>query len=46
MGSAMTQSDPTRTKKFKKTLAKILSAPPKPHAKMKVGKKKKTSAKA
>jgi hypothetical protein len=32
--------DPTKAKRFKTTLANLLSAPPKPHSEMKLGKAK------
>lgn len=39
--------DPTKASAFKRTLKNLLSAPPKPHSEMKVGKprKKKTKRK-
>jgi hypothetical protein len=38
-------TDPTKDAEFKRVLGKLLSAPPKPHADMKVGKKKRASPK-
>jgi hypothetical protein len=44
--SVMAKSDPTKDPEFKRVLGNLLSAPPKPHSEMKVGKKKKSSSKA
>jgi hypothetical protein len=34
----MTKTDPTKDPEFKRVLGNLLSAPPKPHSEMKVGK--------
>jgi hypothetical protein len=34
------KSDPTKDPEFKRVLGNLLSAPPKPHSEMKVGKRK------
>ncbi len=36
----MAKKDPVKDPAFQKTLKNLLSAPPKPHSEMKVGKKK------
>jgi len=36
----MAKSDPTKDPEFKRVLGNLLSAPPKPHSEMKLGKKK------
>jgi hypothetical protein len=44
----MAKSDPTKDPEFKRVLGNLLSAPPKPHSEMKLGKrsgKKKASPK-
>jgi hypothetical protein len=44
----MSKSDPTKDPEFKRVLGNLLSAPPKPHSEMKLGKsikKKKASPK-
>jgi hypothetical protein len=38
----MTKSDPTKATEFKRVLSNLLSAKPKPHSEMRVGKKKKS----
>jgi hypothetical protein len=35
---AMTKTDPTKDPEFKRVLGNLLSAPPKPHSEMKLGK--------
>ncbi len=41
----MTKSDPTKEPEFKRVLGNLLSAKPKPHAEMKIGKAKKAKGK-
>jgi hypothetical protein len=41
----MAKSDPTNNPEFKRVLGNLLKAKPKPHAKMRVGRKKKAKVK-
>lgn len=42
----MAKTDPTKDPEFKRVLANLLSAPPKPHSEMKLGKPKAKQRKA
>jgi hypothetical protein len=42
----MTKSDPTKDPEFKRVLGNLLSAPPKPHSEMKLGKSKQKKKKS
>jgi hypothetical protein len=42
----MAKSDPTKDPEFKRVLGNLLSAPPKPHSEMKLGKPKSKAAKS
>jgi hypothetical protein len=42
----MAKSDPTKSREFQRVLGNLLKAPPKPHANMKLGKRKQKGAKS
>lgn len=46
MGSDLNMADPTKDPEFKRVLGNLLSAPPKPHSKMRLGKSKGKKAKS
>lgn len=46
MGADLNMADPTKSPEFKRVLGNLLSAPPKPHSEMRLGKRTRKKVKS